>query len=246
METNKKSKRTYLRFVIALVVLSFSFPSLSLSPSLPPFPSSHPNDKNQPLYPQLFINYSYLSGIGKYRHPQYSSSYSLQIDEYGSSKQIEHEVEFPGIRTGFSFEIGSVFWINSWKLNHGFKLGISATFQEIGFLFGKTGNNNKAIHVFNTAKGGPILSYNPIDALLINVKATLEPTAIFSEEETLIRGGIGIDVRYKRISIGLSFSSGNTSQPIPFDIGGSNARFSTNIMRFSFGLNFNSEDRKSK
>lgn len=220
---NWRKKRSYL--IVFFTILGLSFSSLSQGVENSDEPSSYPRiiAEKSPLYPKIFFNYSYVNALGNYR-------------------QFQHQegIDFPAMRLGFSFEVGNIFWINRLKMNPDsrFKFGIYVVYHELGFLFGKTKTNSNTMHNSSGVKAGPLLSYNPMGALLVNIKATLEPTAIIQGEYLFFRGGVGFDVRYKNIFMGLNFSFGRTgrygdlsdySEGIPY--------FNTSVMRLSFGLN---------
>ena len=213
----RRSRKTQYLLVF-FMVLGISFASISQNVDNDRKLSSHPRTihQNAPLYPRFFINYSYVSPIGSYRHTQ-----------------SQNGIDFPAMRIGFSFEAGSIFWINKIKVDPKLKFAIYVVYQELGFLFGE----NKAVHNFNGAKVGPLLSYNPIQALLINIKGTIEPMAIIQNESLYFRGGFGFDIRYKDVFVGLNFSFGRTNEVAYINSSSYSSSFNTSIMRLSFGLN---------
>lgn len=189
----------------------------------------------KPFYPKFFINYSFINAIGKFRNDQYySAPYPPDESEYMESDN--YEASMPGMGVGFSFEIGNIFWVRKLKLNPQLKLGIMAVYQDFQFIFEKNNTEGSKSIQYNVVKGGPIFSYNPIGALLIDVKGTLELTINAEDEGPFFRGGVGMDLRYKRLSLGLDFSFGKDG--FDMDSGYEEHHFSTSIMRITFGLNF--------
>ena len=238
MNRNRKSILNGHFLIVLVAVLGFSNISISQSSinEHPPIQNLSINDKlEKPFYPRFFISYSFINAIGKFRKGQYfSTPYPPDISDYMESDTYESEL--PAMGLGFSFEIGNIFWIRKLKLKPQLKLGILAVYQDFQFIFEKNNNVGGKSIQYNAIKAGPIFSYNPIGALLIDIKGTFEITVNAEADGPFFRGGVGMDLRYKRLSLGLDFSFGEEGYETESSF--SSHQFSTSIMRITFGLNF--------
>lgn len=196
----------------------------------------------KPFYPKFIVNYSFLSAIGKFREGQYYSA-PYPSNDLEDGVPYNYEASIPPMGAGFSFEIGNIFWLKAPKPNRKLKFGILVIYHDFQFIFNKNDTGEKRNIVSEGIKVGPLFSYNPIGALLLDVRATAEFTLnhphydLFDpfQSTLMIKGGIGIDARYKRISLGLDFCFGNDG--IKDDVVYKEHHFSTSIMRITFGLN---------
>src|SRR5690606_16552918 len=115
---NQKYRIKKLILITLLVMMGSGFRSFSQSNVDDKFSLEVPSiKKEKPFYPKFFFDYSIISGVGKYRHGQnYSAPYPPDEVDYMDSDT--YESEFPAMKTGFAFEVGNIFWLNSLKLNH--------------------------------------------------------------------------------------------------------------------------------
>ncbi len=231
--SNQKYRINFPWAVVLCALIGFSFVSFSQEKTIEEPPYKLKAEK--PFYPRFFINYSYINPIGKFRRGQeFSTPYPPEEVEYMGDT---YESSMPAMGLGFSFEVGNLFWIRKLDFHPKLKFGIMAVYADIQFLFEKNNTHNDEILNFVAAKVGPYVSYNPIGALLINFRPTLEFTVgANNSEQMYLRGGAGIDIRYKRLSLGLDFSFGKEGFNLESSYG--SHHFSTSIMRVTFGLNF--------
>jgi hypothetical protein len=136
-----------------------------------------------------------------------------------------------GMGKGVGTSIGSIFYLNSIDFNDQIKVGIDVTYLSWVMLFDpyeKTAAD-ASTHFFSM-KVGPLVSYNPTDRLLIDMKVTLQPTSViyintfkdgydeYGEKYKYVlssgsklRFGLGLNVRYRPFTLGFEISSGKTT-----------------------------------
>lgn len=241
MNININQKNILNRRLLILLLAVLGFSQIAISQSTkdmnPQINDVVPiNTKlEKPFYPKFFISYSFMRAIGKFREGQYYSA-PYPPDEIDYTGSDTYESSLPAMGVGFSFELGNIFWIRKLELKPQFKFAILAVYHDFQFIFNKENGSGENGIQYQAVKVGPLFSYNPIGALLIDVKATLEITADFEEGGAFLRTGVGMDLRYKRLSLGLDFCFGQ--EGFNSDVGYGAHHFSTSMMRVTFGLNF--------
>lgn len=187
---------------------------------------------------------------------------------YGFAEKKSDYEDFNGDtpkRSGFAFELGNIFMLNSLPLADGLRLGINADYLSL--------YNAKFVHddyKFNTfffgSKVGPSLTYSPVSNLEIDVFAKIHPVWFALGTETnednsfadvmsdgnfnaaalKMKYSVGFNVRYAIAMIGFdfcpgkmktySYSDGEKADERDQDEDGNNPRYNT--FNMTVGLSF--------
>lgn len=168
-------------------------------------------------------------------------------------------------RTGFAFELGNIFMLNSLPLADGLRLGINADYLSVyNAKFVQDGYKSNTF--FLGSKLGPSLTYSPVSNLELDVFAKIHPVWFalgtdtnsdysfgeamsdgnFSASAVKIKYSLGFNVRYAIAMIGFDFCPGKmktysyedgekSEEPIQ-DEDGNNLRYNT--FNLTVGLSF--------
>lgn len=164
-----------------------------------------------------------------------------------------------GMSKGIGLSFGSIFYLNSIDFHEQIKVGIDVTYISWAFVIASQNAEYEGLfsddtHFFSV-KVGPIISYNPVDRLLLDARITLQPTSIFysrmiedgydeygaSDYNFLeaigfrTRIGLGLNVRYRPFTLGFELSSGKVGLK---DIYSSEEVTTMSTGRFDFVLGF--------
>jgi len=124
-------------------------------------------------------------------------------------------------RTGFCFELGSIFMINQLDMGDGLRLGINVDYLAVNYHAMKDAGDGLGAFIVGS-KVGPSLSYSPVDKLVFDGYAKLNPTWVagliyvgdYSDMLGLNYGlgtfgigySLGINVRYSILMLGFEFN----------------------------------------
>jgi hypothetical protein len=149
--------------------------------------------------------------------------YSKPANSYlGADKDYWQDIS----RSGWMFELGSIFMINNLALADGLRLGVNVDYIDISYHQFKYDINDLAVRFVKlSSKVGPSLSYNPVSKLVFDVylKAKIPWVAglwvdepdLNIEDEEVYSGAMGFgysagfNVRYSILIIGFEFTSDN-------------------------------------
>jgi hypothetical protein len=160
-------------------------------------------------------------------------------------------------RFGGTFELGSIFMLNSIPLSDGLRIGINVDYMEFSYHQLTATDYNQNLGILKLAsKVGPSLSYSPASKLVIDlfVKAKIPwvgGMVFFLSDEVdqvfIAKPGIGvatgINIRYRFLMLGFEYNSDNMKfedQDYPGEYFGNLSRDSdkTPMQSFSFTLGF--------
>jgi len=238
----KKMKNTYLALFIALITIFSAQAQLTGGGKKDKVNTKGKTEKG------VFDNSFYWT----FSSSSATGDFALDIDDID-----DFDKGRGGMGGGFGTSIGSIIYLNNIDFHEQIKVGIDVTYLNWVMLFAADVETpaDGSTHFFSM-KVGPLVSYNPIDNVLIDLRLTLQPSTIIyintiedGYDEygqnykyimgagSKIRTGLGLNVRYRPFTIGFELSSGKVSLK-DMDYGDKYTKRKTGRFDFKVGFSF--------
>ena len=180
------------------------------------------------VFPQFFFGWSYINPLGKY-----GKGKSVEMAD-GTTEQ------FRGMKLGFSFELGYIYWLEQLKFpRDNMKFGFRTVYFSPQFIFKNSYDLNQA-DFNNSFKVGPSFAYNPSGYLILEADLFVGPTLFYNgywdNLNLLLNYGFQLNARFNPVYIGIGVTFGkytleNPSLKDRFEV-------PTTRMEVTFGFNF--------